>query len=166
MSKRGSFRGYGGGRGRGGGSGSNTRFTGKKRANGGGVAYGIDRPAPVREDDGSQAMEKFEEVRLWDEVDSKLGFQRFESARHDGESRTGWLVNMHQVGTSSPAKEVTNHRLCYTRRHIPTDWQLSTTTLSKTMEGCSKRLCRTSLISTLLVGWVAFMRGFIRSVHN
>ncbi|WVW81918.1 DNA polymerase epsilon catalytic subunit A [Kwoniella bestiolae CBS 10118] len=92
MSSRGSFR----GRGRGGGS--NTRFTGKKRsARGGGVAYGIDRPAPKREDDGTAAAEKFEEVKIQDEIDEKLGFWRFESSRADGEKKIGWLVNMHQT---------------------------------------------------------------------
>ncbi|WWC85914.1 DNA polymerase epsilon catalytic subunit A [Kwoniella dendrophila CBS 6074] len=92
MSSRGSFR----GRGRGGGS--NTRFTGKRRSGrGGGVAYGIDRPAPNREDDGTAAAEKFEEIKIQDEIDEKLGFWRFESSRADGEEKTGWLVNMHQT---------------------------------------------------------------------
>lgn len=62
------------------------------------MAYGIDRPAPVREDDGSAAMERFEEVRVWDEIDGKLGFERFESGSYAGEGRVGWLVNMQQVG--------------------------------------------------------------------
>ena len=97
MPYQGSFR----GRGRGG---SGTRFTGKRSFRGGrrggpsNVSYGIDRPAPVREDDGSAQAEKFEEVRVWDELDAKLGFERFESGRHAGETRRGWLVNMHQVG--------------------------------------------------------------------
>jgi len=86
-----------------GGGGSNTRFTGKRggpsrgRGRGGGVAYGIDRPAPQREDDGTAAAEKFEEVRVWDEIDTKLGFERFESNRASGEEKIGWMVNMHQV---------------------------------------------------------------------
>lgn len=88
---------------RGGGGGSNTRFTGRKggpsrgKGRGGGVAYGIDRPAVTREDDGTAAAEKFEEVRIWDEIDEKLGFYRFESNRANGEEKIGWLVNMHQV---------------------------------------------------------------------
>lgn len=96
-----SFRGGSGSRG-------NTRFTGKKRrggaagGGGGGVAYGIDRPAPVREDDGSASAERFEEVRIWDEIDSKLGFERFESGSYEGEKRAGWLVNMHQVRVILP----------------------------------------------------------------
>jgi DNA polymerase epsilon subunit 1 len=46
-------------------------------------------------------MERFEEVKVWDEIDAKLGFERFESARAEGEERDGWLVNMHQVGTDT-----------------------------------------------------------------
>jgi DNA polymerase epsilon subunit 1 len=42
-------------------------------------------------------MERFEEVKVWDEIDAKLGFERFESGRAEGEERDGWLVNMHQV---------------------------------------------------------------------
>lgn len=96
MSSRGSFR----GRGRGSGSGSNTRFTGKRRGRGGGVAYGIDRPPAanqVARDDGTAATEKFEEVKAYDEIDEKIGFWRFESVRAEGEQKVGWLVNMHQV---------------------------------------------------------------------
>jgi DNA polymerase epsilon subunit 1 len=51
----------------------------------------------VREDDGSASAERFEEVRTWDEIDTKLGFERFESGSYEGEVRRGWLVNMHQV---------------------------------------------------------------------
>ncbi|OCF45186.1 DNA polymerase epsilon catalytic subunit A [Kwoniella heveanensis CBS 569] len=91
------------GRGRGSSSsGSNTRFTGRRRGGGrggggSGVAYGIDRPAPKREDDGTAAAERFEEVKVQDEVDAKLGFWRFESSRAEGEKKIGWLVNMHQT---------------------------------------------------------------------
>lgn len=96
MSSRGLFR----GRGRGSGSGSNTRFTGKRRGRGGGVAYGIDRPPAanqVAREDGTAATEKFEEVKAYDEIDEKIGFWRFESVRAEGEQKVGWLVNMHQV---------------------------------------------------------------------
>lgn len=34
---------------------------------------------------------------MWDEIDEKLGFYRFESNRAGGEEKVGWLVNMHQV---------------------------------------------------------------------
>jgi len=93
------------------GGGSNTRFTGKRgggsfrgKGRGGGVAYGIDRPAPQREDDGTAAAEKFEEVRVWDEIDTKLGFERFESGRASGEEKVGWMVNMHQVCQAGGAR--------------------------------------------------------------
>jgi len=93
------------------GGGSNTRFTGKRgggsfrgKGRGGGVAYGIDRPAPQREDDGTAAAEKFEEVRVWDEIDTKLGFERFESGRASGEEKVGWMVNMHQVRQAGKAE--------------------------------------------------------------
>lgn len=93
--------------------GSNTRFTGKRgggsfrgKGKGGGVAYGIDRPAPQREDDGTAAAEKFEEVRVWDEIDTKLGFERFESGRASGEEKVGWMVNMHQVGRTGQKAEL------------------------------------------------------------
>lgn len=99
MSTRGTKRGRGSFRG-----GSNTRFTGRRGGSSfrggpskGGVAYGIDRPAPVREDDGSAAAERFEEVKVQDEIDEKIGFWRFESGRAEGETKVGWLVNMHQV---------------------------------------------------------------------
>jgi len=58
----------------------------------------MDRPAPIREADGSAAAEKFEEVKVQDEIDEKMGFWRFESNLAAGEKRVGWLVNMHQVG--------------------------------------------------------------------
>jgi hypothetical protein len=78
--------------------GSNSRYSGGgKRGGKSNVAYGIDRPAPVREDDGSAAAEKFEEVRIQDEIDEKCGFWRFDSGKAAGEKRIGWLVNMHQV---------------------------------------------------------------------
>ncbi|ORY22632.1 hypothetical protein BCR39DRAFT_551237 [Naematelia encephala] len=101
MSTKGA-RSFSGSKGRGG---FNTRFTGKRgsfrssKAGGssGGVAYGIDRPAPVREDDGSAAAEKFEEVKVQDEIDEKMGFWRFESNLANGEEKVGWLVNMHQT---------------------------------------------------------------------
>lgn len=110
MSYRGSFRGRG--RGSSSGSGSNTRFTGKRRGRGGGggggggVAYGIDRRRPAApsnqatREDGTAATERFEEVKVYDEIDEKIGFWRFESVRAEGEEKIGWLVNMHQVSCS------------------------------------------------------------------
>lgn len=89
------------GRGRGGFSKGNTRFTGKRSGGRGGASGGGgggDRAAPVRQDDGTALAERFEEVKVADEIDDKLGFWRFESNLAGGESKDGWLVNMHQVG--------------------------------------------------------------------
>lgn len=158
-------RGGGGARGRGG-SGSNTRFTGKRggsfrssssRGKSSKVAYGIDWPAPNREDDGTAAAEKFEEVKIQDEIDEKLGFWRFESNAAAGEKKVGWLVNMHQVRRSSPSSWPEHRsgadigRHSYSRPHIRAAWQLWTSTSSRMMEGCSRRRCRTSRTSTSLV---------------
>ncbi|KAK7064720.1 DNA polymerase epsilon catalytic subunit [Favolaschia claudopus] len=76
---RGSFRGF-----RGGGSWRGGRGRGR-----GGAKPG--EPAPKREDDGTQLAEKFEEVRIHDELDEKLGFARVQ----EGLQKEGWLVNMH-----------------------------------------------------------------------
>lgn len=93
-------------RGRGGG-GNNTRFTGKRggsfrssssRGRPTNVAFGIEKQGPIREDDGTAAAERFEEVKVYDEIDEKLGFWKFESNAAAGETKVGWLVNMHQVG--------------------------------------------------------------------
>lgn len=55
-----------------------------------------------REDDGTAAQERFEEIKIYEEIDERLGFWRFESGKAQGEEREGWLVNMHQVrGLSS-----------------------------------------------------------------
>jgi DNA polymerase epsilon subunit 1 len=95
------------GRGRGGFSKGNTRFTGKKSGgnfrSGGGQSSNNNNsntnknggPAPVRDDDGTAAQERFEEVKVYYEIDAKLGFDKFESNLAAGESRDGWLVNMH-----------------------------------------------------------------------
>ncbi|GMK56709.1 hypothetical protein CspeluHIS016_0305490 [Cutaneotrichosporon spelunceum] len=91
-----SFRGRGRGRGFGGSKG-NTRFTGKRGGRGGAHGRGGDRPAPVRQDDGTALLERFEEVQIADEIDDKLGFWRFESNLAAGESKDGWMVNMHQT---------------------------------------------------------------------
>lgn len=93
--------GRGRGRGRGGFSKGNTRFTGKKggnfRSNNGGPSGSGQGKAPERADDGTAQMERFEEVKTYDAIDEALGFPRFESGRVGGESREGWLVNMHSV---------------------------------------------------------------------
>lgn len=79
---RGSFRGYRGGGSWRGGRGGRGR---------GGAKAG--EGAPKREDDGTQLAEKFEQVRISDELDEKLGFARVQ----EGLQKEGWLVNMHPV---------------------------------------------------------------------
>lgn len=96
---RGGFRGRGGG----GGGGSNTRYTSSKPRGGGSAGAGTSSgPSYDRAKDGDSAAERFEEVRVRDEIDEKLGFWRWEgggvgSHGTKGETRTGWLVNMHQT---------------------------------------------------------------------
>lgn len=51
------------------------------------------QPAPARGDDGTQIEERFENVKVNDEVDAKLGFSRLS----EGPRQEGWLVNMHPV---------------------------------------------------------------------
>lgn len=103
--------GRGRGRGRGGFSKGNTRFTGKKGGNfrsnnnnNGGPSGSGQGKAPERADDGTAQMERFEEVKIYDAIDEALGFPRFESGRVGGESREGWLVNMHSVRTHPISK--------------------------------------------------------------
>jgi hypothetical protein len=60
-------------------------------------------------------MERFEEVKAWDEVDVKMGFERFESGLAAGEEKVGWLVNMHQVSYRTgmlEAEESWNSYIC------------------------------------------------------
>lgn len=58
-----------------------------------------------RTDDGNASEEKFEEVRIRDEIDEKLGFWRWEGGHGalggGKDERVGWLVNMHAVSCSS-----------------------------------------------------------------
>jgi len=86
-----------GGRGkfRGGSRGSNTRYVSKRPGRGG---HGKDGNPLKREDDGTAAQERFEEIKVYEEIDERLGFWRFESGKAQGEEKEGWLVNMHQVG--------------------------------------------------------------------
>ncbi|KAJ7171879.1 hypothetical protein C8R43DRAFT_1085118 [Mycena crocata] len=85
---RGSFRGYRGGSWRG-------SRGGRGRGRGGGKAGDA---GPKREDDGTQLAEKFEEVRVYDELDEKLGFSRVQ----EGVRKEGWLVNMHPTLVKDP----------------------------------------------------------------
>ncbi|KAH7922539.1 DUF1744-domain-containing protein [Leucogyrophana mollusca] len=85
---RGGFRGGFRGSYRGGGSFRGGRGRGRGR---GGSNVPGDGPPPQREDDGTQLAERFEQVRLNDEIDEKLGFARLQ----EGGRKEGWLINMH-----------------------------------------------------------------------
>ena len=78
------FRGGGTFRSRGGG------YRGRARARG-----GSNTPAtvPVRDEEGNKLAERFEQVRLSDEVDEKIGFPKIQ----EGPQREGWMINMHPV---------------------------------------------------------------------
>lgn len=76
------FRGRGRGRG---------AWRGRGRGRGG--SSNANQAAPVRGDDGTQAEERLEAVKVNDEVDEKLGFTRIS----EGPRQEGWLVNMHPV---------------------------------------------------------------------
>ena len=96
---RGSFAG-GGRRGRGFskfGYRGNTAFRGGRgrgRGRGGGTAPG--EVQIQRDEEGTQLAERFEQVRVQDEVDEKLGFARVQ----EGDAKEGWLINMHPVSSS------------------------------------------------------------------
>ncbi|KAI0946543.1 hypothetical protein AcW1_009982 [Taiwanofungus camphoratus] len=69
------------------GNGSFRGGRGRGRGRGGAPA----ETQPQREDDGTQLAERFEQVRISDDVDEKLGFARIQ----EGTRREGWLINMH-----------------------------------------------------------------------
>jgi hypothetical protein len=136
-SSRGSFRGN-----RGGGSWRGGR--GRGRGRGGSKAAG--EGAPKREDDGTQLEEKFEKVRVSDELDEKLGFALVQ----EGLRKEGWLVNMHPVRPATFLQ--LTYRLIDCRHSSKTrnghQGRLrSTFTSYKTMAGCSSARTTTSLIS-------------------
>ena len=77
----------------------NTSFRGGR---GRGRGRGQGAPAenqPQRDEDGTQLAERFEQVRVQDEVDEKLGFIRVQ----EGDAKEGWLINMHPVGLKDAA---------------------------------------------------------------
>lgn len=93
---RGSFSGGGQrarGRGRFGNRGSTHYRGGRGRGRGRGGAAANGEPGPQREDDGTQLAERFEQVRLQDEIDERMGFTRFS----EGPMKEGWLITMHPV---------------------------------------------------------------------
>ncbi|GJJ12948.1 hypothetical protein Clacol_007195 [Clathrus columnatus] len=76
------------------GRGSHFRGNWRKNNRGGGRSgKNPDPNAPpvVRGDDGSQIQERFENTKVNDEVDEKMGFVRLS----EGSRQEGWLVNMH-----------------------------------------------------------------------
>lgn len=92
---RGQFANRGGTRGRGNsrsGYRGSTHFRGG-RGRGRGRGGAANQPGPQREDDGTQLEERFEQVRLQDEIDERMGFARVS----EGPVKEGWLVNMHPV---------------------------------------------------------------------
>ena len=77
---RGSFRGFRGG----------NSFRGRGR---GGSHGAKTDAAPKQDDEGTRLAERFEQVKVYDDIDSKLGFSRIQ----EGTKKEGWLVNMHPV---------------------------------------------------------------------
>lgn len=45
--------------------------------------------------EGTRDDDRLDDARVWDELDEKLGFPKFQ----EGASRQGWLVNMKEVRT-------------------------------------------------------------------
>ena len=70
----------------------NTSFRGG-RGRGRGRGGAPSDAQPLRDEDGNQLAERFEQVKTSDEVDEKLGFARVQ----EGGTREGWLINMHPV---------------------------------------------------------------------
>lgn len=52
----------------------------------------------LRSTEATSQDEKFEAIRLANSIDESLGFPRFES----GETRAGWLINMHSTTIEDP----------------------------------------------------------------
>lgn len=78
---------------------SNTSYRGGRgRGRGRGGGGGPSDAQPLRDEEGNQLTERFEQVKTNDEVDEKLGFARVQ----EGPLREGWLINMHPVSTVQP----------------------------------------------------------------
>ncbi|KAG7095213.1 hypothetical protein E1B28_005988 [Marasmius oreades] len=80
--------------------GGNTRFRGGFRGRGGRGRGGFSKRSDGlrREEDGTHLAERFERVKLNDEIDEKLGFPGVQ----EGVVREGWLVNMHPTTIKDP----------------------------------------------------------------
>ncbi|TFK70233.1 DUF1744-domain-containing protein [Pluteus cervinus] len=96
-SSRAGGRGYNSFRGR-------SSWRGRGRGRGGSSSQAAAGPAPKREDDGTQAAERFERVTVNDEVDEKLGFAKIEEGSKQ-ETKVGWLINMHTTLVKDPEWE-------------------------------------------------------------
>ncbi|KAL1944013.1 hypothetical protein VTO73DRAFT_3831 [Trametes versicolor] len=70
---------------------SNTSYRGRGRGRGRGGGGAPSDAQPLRDEEGNQLTERFEQVKTNDEVDEKLGFARVQ----EGPLREGWLINMH-----------------------------------------------------------------------
>lgn len=95
-SRRGStnYRGRSGSsRGGGGGGGGNFSSGGRFRR-----TKTITASSLLATDGTNSGEEKFEAIRLANEIDEKMGFARFES----GPRKVGWLINMHSVSSYGP----------------------------------------------------------------
>lgn len=57
-------------------------------------------------DGTSSGEEKFEAIRLANEIDERMGFARFES----GPRKVGWLINMHSVSSLWSREAATRKR--------------------------------------------------------
>jgi DNA polymerase epsilon subunit 1 len=89
MARGSSFRGRGGFRGGSFRSRGSNFYRGRGRGRGGSAGAPVN--APTRDDEGTQLAERFEQVRLSDEIDEKIGFPRIQ----EGQKKEGWLINMH-----------------------------------------------------------------------
>lgn len=120
---------------------------GRGRGRGGSAS---NQPGPARGDDGTQIEERFENVKVNDEVDEKLGFARLS----EGLRQEGWLVNMHPVSNFS--REYLNailtrlDRPCLRMQIGLEAVRLWTTILFKMMVGCSSAHYSTSRTFTSL----------------
>ena len=137
---RGGFRGglrgsthFRGGRGRGRGRGR------------GGASANTTTSLPTKDEEGTQLAERFEQVRLNDEVDEKLGFVKIQ----EGPRKEGWLINMHPVSWNRAVdvQRLTLPHRPYCETQITLQAVLlSTITSLKMMEVFSRRLWNTSRI--------------------
>lgn len=147
------------GRGRGGFRGGYRGNTFRGRGRGRGAAAAASAPVPTKDEDGTQLAERFEKVKVNDEVDEKLGFPRIQ----EGGKREGWLVNMHPVRLTCcwSLRQITNvqKRPYFAIQTIPRDGRRSTSTSSRMTGSCSKPHSNTSHTSALRARCADLFRG-------